>query len=92
MTTPNALDQATRPSEITRAPLGVVVTWVSVFAFGAAFWAVVFHVAPVVVRHVYHSVRAEELKADIRPSRLVVRAAEQGPSGDRSSRATPNNS
>jgi hypothetical protein len=92
MTTPNALEQETRPSEITRAPLAVVVAWVSVFVFGAAFWAVVFHVAPVVVRHVYRSVRAEQLKADIHPSRLVVRAAAPSLSGDRSFQATPSNS
>ena len=88
MTTLNALDQETRPAEITRAPLGVVATWISVFAFGAVFWALVFHVAPRIVRHVYHSVRAEELHADIHPSQLVVRAAGPG----QSSRATPNNS
>jgi len=82
MSTSSPLHQATRPSEIRRAPLGVVATWVSVFAFGAAFWAFVFHVAPVVARHVYHSVRAQEFSAGVQPSRLVWRIA--GLSDDRS--------
>jgi hypothetical protein len=75
MRTPNALDQERRRSELTRAPLGVVATWISVFVFGAAFWAFVFHAAPVVVRHVYRSFRAEQWNADVRPSRLVNRVA-----------------
>jgi hypothetical protein len=83
MTTPNDLDRQTPPSELARAPVGVVATWVSVFAFGAAFWALVFHVAPVVARHVYHSVRAEELKAGAHP-RLVEGASAQGLYRDRS--------
>jgi hypothetical protein len=67
MTTSNALDRETRPAEITRVPLAVVATWITVFAFGAVFWAFVFHAAPIVARHVYHSVRAEQLNAGVHP-------------------------
>jgi hypothetical protein len=84
MRTPNALDQERRRSELTRAPLGVVATWISVFVFGAAFWAFVFHVAPVVARHVYHSVRAEEFNAGVHPWRFVRRITAQGLSDHRS--------
>ena len=84
MTTPNSSHEETPPSEITRAPLGVVAAWVSVFAFGAAFWAFVFHVAPVVARHVYHSVRAEEFNAGVHPWRFVRRITAQGLSDHRS--------
>jgi hypothetical protein len=80
MTTPNALDRQTLPGEITRVPLGVVATWISVFAFGAVFWAFVLHAAPIVARHVYHGVRAEQLNAGIHP-----RVAAQSLSGDQSS-------
>jgi hypothetical protein len=79
MTTSNAFDREMPPAEITRAPLGVVATWITVFAFGAAFWAFVFHAAPIVARHVYHSVRAEQLNAGVHP-----RVTGQSPSGDQS--------
>jgi hypothetical protein len=82
MTTPNALDRYTWPTEITRAPLGVVATWVSVFAFGAVFWAFVFHAAPIVARHVYHSVRAEQWNLGVHPPQRVEA---QSLSGDQSS-------
>jgi hypothetical protein len=84
MTTANLSHEEKAPSEITRAPLGVVATWVTVFAFGAAFWAFVFHVAPVVARHVYHGVRAEEFNAGVHPWRFVRRITAQGLSDDRS--------
>jgi hypothetical protein len=80
MTTPNALDRETRRAEITRVPLGVVATWISVFAFGAVFWAFALHAAPIVVRHVYHSIRAEQSNAGVHP-----RVAAQGLSADQSS-------
>jgi len=71
MTTSNVLDRETPPAEITRVPLGVVATWISVFAFGAVFWAFVFHAVPIVARHVYHSVRAEQFNPGLHPSQRV---------------------
>ena len=83
MTAPNALDRET--AEITRVPLGVVATWISVFAFGALFWAFVLHAAPDVVRHVYHSVRAELMNPGVHPPQRVEA---QSLSGDQSSQRT----
>jgi hypothetical protein len=83
MTTQNATDEEARRSEITRAPLAVIATWISVFAFGAVFWGFVLHAAPGVARHVYRSVRSEELHAGIHPLRLFKRFTAENPSGDR---------
>src|SRR5271170_4209747 len=51
MAAPRHLCEQPENPELTRMPVGAIASWAFAVAFGVAFWTLLFHVAPVIIRH-----------------------------------------